>query len=318
MTVLRPKVAVIGCGNVGVRYAYALAITGAAREIVLVDADRRRTEGEVMDLCHGAPFIPPVEIREGDYPEIAGSDIVALTAGRRQRPGESRLDLAKGNVGLFSGIVPLVMRHAPDAILLVVSNPVDVLSYAAWKFSGRPAGKVIGSGTLLDSARLRFLMARHCRVDARNIHAYVLGEHGESEFAAWSCATIGGVRIADYCTGCRNGPSCGRVEELDGLFAGVRDSAGEIIARKGETSYGIGLAMVRITRAILQDENAILPVSSLARDIPGVGEVYLSRPAVVNAGGVRDVLRIRLADGEEAALKSSAATIRRAIEDSGL
>lgn len=318
MAGLNPKVSVIGCGNVGVRYAYALAITGSAREIVLLDADRKKMEGEVMDLSHGAPFIPPVEIRAGDYADLAHSDIVAITAGRRQKPGQGRMDLARDNVELFRELVPRIVAHAPRALLLIVTNPVDVLSYAAYRISGKPPREVVGSGTVLDSARLRFLMARHCRVDARNVHAYVLGEHGDTEFPAWSCATIGGVRLADCCPGCWNGSICGRVEELRGIFLEVRDSAYEIIARKGETSYGIGLAMARITQAVLQDENAILPVSSLARDIPGVGEVYISRPAVVHRSGVRDVLRLNLADEEALALKRSAETVRRAIEECGL
>jgi L-lactate dehydrogenase len=318
MAELHPRVSVIGCGNVGVRYAYALAITGSAREIVLVDADRRRMEGEVMDLCHGAPFIPPVEIRAGDYSDIAHSDIVAIAAGRGQKPGQSRIDLAKGNVALYKEIVPRIMERAPGAVFIVVTNPVDVLAYAAFRISGKPAREVIGSGTVLDSARLRFLMARHCRVDSRNVHAYVLGEHGDTEFPVWSCATIGGVRVADYCPGCWNGSVCGRVEELEWIFLGVRESAYEIIARKGETSYGIGLAMVRITQAVLQDENAILPVSSLAREIPGVGEVYLSLPAVVNRSGVRDVLRLKLTDEESGALKRSAETLRGVVGACGL
>ena len=311
---LKPKVSIIGAGNVGLRYAYALMISGAARQICLVDLNREKLEGEVMDLNHGAPYISPVEVEAVDYPGIAGSDLVVVTAGKGQKPGQSRLDLIKENVELYKTIIPTVVGHAPGALLLIVTNPVDVLSYAAWKISGLPASRVIGAGTVLDSARLRYLVGRHCRVDPRSVHAYILGEHGDSEFPAWSRALIGGMFLKEYCPICPFNKICEHRQELEEIFVQVRDSAYQIIERKGETSYGIGLAMVRITRAILHDENAVLPVSSLFTDYPGGEEVYLSLPAVVNREGVRQVIRPELAPEEEAALIRSAGVIRSVID----
>ena len=308
------KVSIVGAGNVGLRYAYALMIRGGARRIVLVDLDRERLEGEVMDLNHGAPYISPVEVTAGDYPDIVDSDLVVVTAGKGQKPGQSRIDLIRANVDLYKTIIPKIVESAPDALLLIVSNPVDILSYAAYRISKLPPERVISSGTVLDSARLRFLVGRHCRVDPRSVHAYILGEHGDSEFAAWSRASIGGVPLEDYCPTCRFNDSCDHQKELEEIFVRVRDSAYRIIESKGETSYGIGLALVRITRAILNDEDAVLPVSSLFSDYPGGKEVYLSLPAVVNREGVRQVIRPRLADREEEALHRSAAVIREVID----
>ena len=310
----QPKVSIIGAGNVGLRYAYALMIRGGARRIVLVDLDRERLEGEVMDLNHGAPYLSPVEVAAGDYPDIEGSALVVVTAGKGQKPGQSRIDLIRENVELYKNIIPKVVEHAPSALLLIVSNPVDILSYAAYRISKKPPEKVIGSGTVLDSARLRFLVGLHCRIDPRSVHAYILGEHGDSEFAAWSRASIGGMLLKDYCPICCFNGTCDHQKELEEIFVRVRDSAYRIIERKGETSYGIGLALARITRAILNDEDAVLPVSSLFSDYPGGKEVYLSLPAVVNREGVRQVIRPRLARKEEEALHQSAAVIREVID----
>lgn len=318
-TGLKPKITIVGCGNVGIRYAYALLIRGLARQLVLIDANRNRAEGEAMDLSHGAPFMAPAEIAAGDYADAAGSDIVVVTAGLRQKPGQTRIDLVKENVGLFKTIIPEIVKHAPDALLLIISNPVDILSYAAWKISGKPAHTVIGSGTVLDSARFRYQLARHCAIDAHNIHAYILGEHGDSEFPVWSKAMIGSMLFTDYCLVCRNKGGCpdhGSV--LDRIFTDVRDSAYKIIERKGETSYGIGLAASRITQAILHDENAILPVSSLVDGFLDISGVYLSIPAVVNRAGIREVLRMGLNEKEEAALRRSAATLKDVISMVGL
>lgn len=311
---LKPKVSIIGGGNVGLRYAYALMIRGIARRICLVDLDRERLEGDVMDLNHGIPYISPVEVTAGDYPDIEGSDLVVVTAGKGQVPGQSRLDLIRANVELYRIIIPQIVSYAPRALLLIVSNPVDILAYAAYRISKKAPGEVIGAGTVLDTARLRFLLGRHCRVDTRNVHAYILGEHGDSEFPAWSRALIGGMFLNDYCTICPFREVCDHQKVLEEIFVRVRDSAYQIIERKGETSYGIGLALARITRAILNDENAILPVSSLFTDYPGGEEVYLSLPAVVNREGVRQVIRLKLDSAEEEALARSAGVIREVID----
>lgn len=313
-----PKVSIIGCGNVGTRYAYALMLKGVVRQIVLVDVDKKRLEGEVMDLSHGAPYISPVEITAGDYPDIRNSQLVVITAGKRHKPGQTRLDVARDNVELYRKIVREIVKYAPSAIFLIVSNPVDILSYAAYKFSSKPAKEVIGSGTVLDTARFRFLLSSHCQVDPRNIHAYILGEHGDSEFPVWSKAMIGGVLFKNYCPTCKSTSTCQHDKDLQDIFLQVRDSAYKIIERKRETSYGIGLALVTITRAIINDENAILPVSSLIEDYLGMNDVYLSLPAVIDRQGVREVLKMELDPQEKQAFRNSADTIRRVIKEIGL
>lgn len=313
---LKPKVAIIGGGNVGMRYAYSLMLSGAARSIVIVDIDAKRAEGEVLDLSSGMPYTAsPVEISSGTYADIAGSDLVVITAGRKQDPGQTRMELSRDNVGLFRKIIPETCRYAPEAIFLVVSNPVDVLSYAAYKFSGKPSKEVIGSGTVLDSGRLRWLLSCHCGVDARNIHAYMLGEHGDSEFPVWSRAMIGGILLDEYCPVCGR---CDRRDVLEKISEEVRNFAYRVIERKGETSYGIGLALVRITRAILYDQNSVLPVGCIADDYYGIKNVYMSLPAVVNRSGVRQVFKPKLSDGEIVLLKKSGAAIRNVLDECGL
>ena len=315
---LKPKISIIGCGNVGMRYAYALMIRGLARQIVLVDVDKKRLEGEVMDLSHSAPYISPLEIIAGDYPELENSELVVITAGRKQKAGQSRIDLARDNVQLYRKIIPEILKYAPSAILLVVSNPVDVLSYAAYKFSSKPAKEVIGSGTVLDTARFRFLISRYCQVDPRNIHAYILGEHGDSEFAVWSRAMIGGVLFKDYCHICNKKDVCQQHnKQLGKIFTEVKDSAYRIIERKQETSYGIGLALVRITQAVINDENAVLPVSSLVDGYLGINDIYLSLPSVVNKNGIREVLKIELSKEEQEQFKHSAKTLKNVIANIG-
>lgn len=310
---LKPKISIIGCGNVGMRYAYALVIRGLARQLVLVDYDTRRAEGEAMDLSHGAPYVSPIDIRAGGYPDTEGSDVVVITAGKRQKPGQTRQELVSDNVEIFKTIIPEVVTYSPNAVLLIASNPVDAMAYVAWKLSGKPAHTVIGSGTVLDSARFRFELAKHCRVDPHNIHAYILGEHGDSEFAVWSKVMIGGTLFSEYCGVCKNNATCSHRGDLEKIFQDVRTSAYKIIERKGETSYGIGLALVRITRAIINNENAVLPVSSLVENYAGINDVYLSLPAVVNAEGVREVFTLSLSPAEQQALHSSAEAIRKSI-----
>ena len=318
MAELRPKVAIIGCGNVGIRYAYSLMISGLARSIVLVDRNMKRAEGEAMDLSHGAPYTAPVEVTAGGYSDIKGSDLVVITAGKKQLPGQSRIDLVKDNIEVFKSLIPEVVKNAPSALLLIVSNPVDILSYAAWKISRKSSNEVIGSGTVLDSARLRNSIAKHCQIDPHNVHAYVLGEHGDTEFPVWSKSSIGGMILNEYCPFCKWQKTCNHENELDNLFTEVRDSAYRIIEKKGETSYGIGLALTRITRAILRDENAVLPVSSLISDYLEVNDVYLSIPAIVNRNGIRELLKLDINETERKALVKSANTLKDIIKQSGL
>lgn len=314
---LKPKVSIIGCGNVGVRYAYALMISGAARQITLVDYFADKAEGEAMDLSHGAPYTRPVQITSGTYKDVEGSDLVVITAGKKQKPGQTRIDLLKDNVNLLETIIPEIVKYAPDAILLIASNPVDVLTYASYKISGKPASKVIGSGTLLDSARFRYEIARHCHIDSRSIHAYILGEHGDSEFPVWSKATIGGVNLDHYCILCDKSENCNHQAKLDEIFSDVKNSAYKIIEKKGETSYGIGLALTRITQALLQNENAVLPVSVLVEDFNGISDVYLSLPAVLNADGIRQVQKIEFNEKERRAFISSAGIMKNLLKEIG-
>lgn len=315
---LKPKISIVGCGNVGTRFAYVLTIKGLARHIVMVDIDKKRVEGEVMDISHGAPYIPPVKIDAGDYPDIQNSDIIVITAGRNQRPSETRIDLIKDNIHLYEKIIPEIMDFAPSAKFLIVSNPVDILSYAAYKLSKKPENEVFGSGTVLDTARFRFLLGKKCNVNPRNVHAYILGEHGESEFAVWSSAMIGGILIKDYCLMCNKKEFCDDEKELDQIFEDVRNSAHNIIERKGETSYGIGLALAQITQAILRDESTILPVSSLVRNYLDINDVYLGLPAIINKSGVSRVLKIALSSKEENNFKKSAQKLISVIEQVGL
>ena len=311
---LKPKISIIGAGNVGVRYAYASIINGLARKIVLVDVNKEKLTGDVMDLSHGMPYIPPVDIVAGDYEDIYDSDLVVVTAGKNQSPGETRLDLVNKNVELYKLIIPKIMDVTPDSILLIVSNPVDILSYVSYKLSKKPSDKVMGSGTTLDTARFRFLLGQHCGINARNVHAYILGEHGDSEFPIWSSAMIGGMLIKDYCLTCSKRSECNKEEKLKEIFKEVKDSAYQIIEKKGETSYGIGLTLARITRAILNDENTILPVSTLINNIYGANDLYLSLPCIIHRNGVKEKLVIGLNEEEERAFRKSANTIKGVIE----
>jgi L-lactate dehydrogenase len=312
---LKPKISIIGAGNVGIRYAYSLMMAGFARSIVIVDIDAKRVKGEVLDLASGLPYVSPVEITAGDYKDIAHSDVVVVTAGKKQKPGQTRLELVKDNIEIFKNIIPQIIRYAKEAIIVIATNPVDILSYAAYKISGKPWQEVIGSGTVLDTARLRLLLSKHCNIDSRNVHAYILGEHGDSEFAVWSKAMIGGVLFKDYCPLCNK---CSPRETLNAIFEEVRTFAYRVIECKGETSYGIGLALTRITEAIVKDESSVLPVSCLAEDYCGVSDVYLGLPAVVYRSGVREILKLKLNDEEAKQLRLSAQMLRAVIREAGL
>lgn len=317
MKKLYPKVSIVGCGNVGMRYAYSMIIKGVSREMVLVDYNKNKAEGEAMDLSHGAPFVSPVNVYAGDYPDTADSDLVVITAGRGQKPGETRIDLVKGNAEILKSIVPQIVKYSPKAIILVASNPVDILSYITYKISGKPSNEVIGSGTVLDSARFRYLIGKHCNVDSRSIHASILGEHGDTEFPMWSKAMIGGILFSDYCKVCKD--KCGQDNKamLNEIFEDVRDSAYEIINKKGETSYGIGLALTKISKSILKDEDSVLPVSSLLENYHGVSDIYLSVPSVVHKAGIRQTLETDFNDIELEAFKKSAEQVKKVIRESG-
>lgn len=308
--IMNQKVVIIGAGSVGSTFAYALLMSGVAREIVLVDVDQERALGEVMDLRHGVAFAQPVDVRAGSYADCGDADVVVITAGAKQKPGETRLDLAGRNVRIIQDMMPRIKQSGFQGVLLLTSNPVDVLTQVAWQVSGMPRERVLGSGTVLDSARLRSLLAEHCRVDARNIHAMIIGEHGDSEVAAWSAASIGGVPIKKYCADCG---TCEPENRYPLLLEEVKRAAYEIIARKGATYYAIGLALVQITAAILRDEHRVLPVSSVIADSYGLKDVALSVPSVLGRGGLERVLELELAPDEQQALQRSAAVIKNTL-----
>jgi L-lactate dehydrogenase len=292
-------------------------INGAAREIALIDANQAKAAGECMDLNHGLSFTQPAKISFAGFEGCKDSDIVVITAGARQRPGQGRLDLVQANIEIFRKIIPDIVKHAPDAILINVTNPLDVLTYVTLKLSGFPKQRVCGSGTLLDSSRFRYLISDHCRVDPRNVHAYIIGEHGDTELPVWSNANIGGMKIDQYCFYCKNNKSCPHRPELDKLFDEVKNAAYKIIEAKGATYYAVALALVRITEAILRDENSVLPLSTLIDGYCGIKDVCLSLPSIVNRGGVERVLNLDLSETEQKLFQHSAQTIKEIIKQSG-
>lgn len=311
----KSKIVIIGAGFVGASLAYSLIQHALVEEIVLIDVNREKAEGEVMDLNHSLPFTRPMQVRVGDYRDCDDAAVVVVTAGVAQKPGETRLELAGRNIAIYRQILPEIVAGGTEAVLLVATNPLDVMTYAAAKLSKLPARRVIGSGTLLDSSRLRFLLSQHCRVDPGNVHAYILGEHGDSEVPIWSATHIAGVPLDKYCAACEH--RCGQLE-WDKIFAQVRDAAYEIIRRKGATYYAIGLALVRILGSILRDEHTLLTVSSVLQGEYGLRDVALSVPTIVGRQGVERVVAVPLTGEEEEGLRRSAGIIRAVIEGAGL
>jgi L-lactate dehydrogenase len=309
------RVAVVGVGNVGATFAYALLLSGLAAEIVLVDKNESRAEGEAMDLNHTVPFAHPTSIRAGDYSDCEGAAITVIAAGAGQKPGETRLDLVKKNAAIFREVVPEAARANPEGILLIATNPVDVLTYSAWKLSGLPPERVIGSGTILDTSRFRYLLSQRFGVDPRSVHAYIIGEHGDSEVAVWSLANIAGMRLPDYCAA--HGLAHEQ-EAMDAIFRQTRDAAYEIIKRKGSTYYAVAAGLMRIVEAILRNQNTVLSVSSLIEGYYGLSDVYLSLPTVVNRSGVERVLRLELSAQEVEGLRHSSDVLKSTIAQLGL
>ncbi len=304
------RVAIVGAGNVGATCAYALLMSGRAAEIVLIDANQARAEGEAMDLNHAVPFGAPCRVWAGSYADCAGAAVTVITAGAAQKPGETRLDLVKKNTAIFKSIVPQVAQHNPTGIIVVATNPVDVLSYVAWKLSGLPAARVIGSGTILDTARFRYLLSQYYGVDPRSVHAYIIGEHGDSEVPVWSLANIAGMRLTDFC--CLQDVKFDQAK-MDEIFVQTRDAAYDIIQRKGATYYAIGAGLMRIVEAILRDQSTVLSVSSLIDRYYGIDDVYLSLPAVIDRGGVEGLLRLQLEEMEIVGLRRSAEVLKSTL-----
>ncbi|ALG89825.1 MULTISPECIES: L-lactate dehydrogenase [Actibacterium] len=301
------KVGIVGAGMVGSAAGYALALTGTVSRVVLVDLDAALARAQAEDIAHAVPFASSTVIEHGDYPALAGASVVILAAGVGQKPGETRLALLARNAAVFREVTARVLEHAPDAILLVASNPVDVMTQITTRLTGLPPERVIGSGTILDTARFRSLLGRHLGISPRSVHAYVLGEHGDSEVLAWSSARAGSAPLASFAAQV-GAPITGHVR--DAIDDGVRNAAYTIIAGKGATWYGIGAGLSRIVRAIAQDQNAVLSVSIATQDVLGVHDVALSLPRIVGAAGVTAHLMPDLADDEAAALMKSAQLLK--------
>jgi L-lactate dehydrogenase len=310
-----PKIVIVGAGFVGTTFAYSLLIRGLASQIVIIDIDKMRAEGEVMDLNHGMPFAYPAKIWAGDYPDCKDADIVVIAVDKGQKIGQSRLELAEGNWEIMRKIVPEITKHNTECILLVVTNPLDVMTYAVLKLSGFPKNRVIGSGTILDTARLRYLLSEYLEVDPRNVHAYIIGEHGDSEVPVWSLANVAGIRLRDYCPICHVPYDA---EVFNDLFLKVRNAGYEIIKRKGRTNYAVALGMTKIVESIIRDENAIATVSCLLEDYHGVSGICLSVPVVLNRSGVKETIRLPLDDKEIADFQKSAAIIKKVASSLGL
>jgi L-lactate dehydrogenase len=301
------KVGLIGTGMVGASFAYALMQHGVANELVLIDANAARAEGEAMDLNHGLPFVRPMRIIAGDYTDLADADVIVICAGVGQRPGQTRLELLQTNAGIFHDIVPKITTVNQDALLIVASNPVDLLTQIAAQIVGVDRNRVLGSGTALDTARLRYMLGVHYGVDSRSIHAYVVGEHGDSELALWSLANIAGVRLSDFVG--TNG-QCYDQAALDRIFEQTRNAAYEIIQRKKATYYAIGLGLLAIVEAVLRDQHTVMTVSSPLTGQYGVNDISISMPAIVGRQGVEEVLNLPLDESELAAFQSSAQTLK--------
>ncbi len=309
------RIAIVGVGNVGATFAYALLQSGLAGEIVLIDHNKTKAEGEAMDLSHAVPLTHSTRVWAGDYKDTKGAAVTVITAGTSQKSGETRLDLVQRNYDIMKSIIPGVVENNPNGILLIASNPVDILSYAAWKMSGMPANRVIGSGTILDTARFRWLLSHHTGVDARSVHAYIIGEHGDSEVPVWSLANIAGMNLVEYCKmNCRNYEP--RI--FENIFKSTRDAAYEIIEKKGATYYAIASGLVRIVEAILRGQDTVLSVSTLVKDFYDINDVYLSLPCVIGHNGIKRVMHLRLNEEEQAGIRSSAQLLKGYLADLGL
>ncbi|OAS15524.1 L-lactate dehydrogenase [Paenibacillus oryzisoli] len=297
----KTKIVIIGVGAVGATTAYTLLLRERADELVLIDANKGKAKGDAIDMNHGLPFLGKTKVWAGEYEDCRDASIIVITAGAAQRPGETRVDLLKRNVGIFESIMTEVLKYNQDGILLIASNPVDIMSYFSWRKSQWPVQRIIGSGTLLDSSRFRYLIGEELGIDPRSVHAHIIGEHGDSELPVWSLANIAGTRIPlDEAT-------------KERIFTNTRDAAYEIISAKGATYYAIALALDRICTAILRDEGAVLNVSTLLQDYHGVSDVYLGVPCVVDRSGVREVLKLEISELEREQLHRSAQKMKELI-----
>lgn len=305
------KVAMIGCGFVGSASCFALMQSGLFSEMVLIDANREKAEGEALDISHGLPFASPMQIYAGDYDDIIDAAIIIISAGAGQKPGETRLDLVKKNVGIFQSILPEIAKRNVQGILLVVANPVDILTYVAQKMSGLPENRVFGSGTVLDKARLQYMLGQHLAVDPRNVDAMIIGEHGDSEIAAWSCVRVSGVPLNDFC---EMRGHFQHEQAMHEIAENVKNSAYEIIEKKKATYYGIAMSVKRICEAIIRDEKSVLPVSSAMHGEYGLNDVTLSMPAIVGKDGIETLVPMELDEKEQTELQHSSVVLKDVIK----
>lgn len=308
------KAAIIGLGFVGSASAFALMDKRLFSELILIDANREKAEGEAMDLSHGLPYLSPMKIRAGSYEDLKDAAVIVITAGAAQKPGETRLDLINKNVGIMKSIIGEINKVGVEGILLIVANPVDILTHVALKESGLPANRVFGSGTVLDTARLKYLLSERLSVDARNVHAVVIGEHGDSELCVWSIANISGVPLNDYAE--LHGITK-HDEEMERIYTDVRDSAYEIIARKGATYYGVARAVAHICACIVNDQKTMLPVSVELSGTYGLSGLALSIPSIVGKNGVEKILELPLNVRERRQLNGSASALKEVIDKIG-
>ena len=304
------KVVMIGCGFVGAACSFAIMQSGLFSEMVLIDADKSKAEGEALDISHGVPFAKPIKIYAGDYDDIKDASLIIVTAGANQKPGETRLDLVKKNISIFKSIIPEIKKRDFNGVLLIVANPVDILTTVAQKLSGLPENKVIGSGTVLDTARLKYELGNHLNVDSRSVHAFIIGEHGDSEIAAWSSANVSGIPLNKFC---EMRGHFNHDEAMKRIAENVKNSAYEIIEKKKATYYGVAMAVKRICEAIVRDEKSILPISSLMKGDFGIEGISLSMPAIVGKDGVECLVPIQLNEEEISKLHQSAQTLKNTL-----
>ncbi len=301
------KCGIVGCGFVGAATAYTLAKDGLFSEIVLIDVDKQKAEGEALDIAQGMPFAAPLKIYAGEYSDLSDCSVIIIAAGAGQKEGETRLELVDKNISVFKNIIPKITEYNRNCILLILSNPVDILTYVTLQLSGFDHKRVIGSGTVLDTARFKFLLGEHFGVDMRNIHAFIIGEHGDSELPVWSSANVSGIDLDQYCRICGK---CDGMKQIQHLFEETKNSAYRIINAKGATYYAIAMSAARIVRSIVRNEHSVLPVSALVNGHYGLSEVCLGVPCIVGREGITQVLDIPLSDNERQCLARSADTLK--------
>lgn len=309
------RAVIIGAGAVGSTTAYTLMLGGLFKEIVLIDINKSKAEGDALDMSHGGSLVKPVVVTAGDFCECADADIIIIAAGAPQKEGQTRIDLLKDNVEIFKDIIPKITKYAPnDVILMTVSNPVDILTYVTYRFSGLKKNQILGSGTVLDTSRLRYMISKKTGIDARNCHTYIIGEHGDSEVAAWSVTNIGGMDMKEFCkyTGKCN------MNDIDKMYLDVKNAAYDIISKKGATYYAIAVAVSRICEAIVGDENSILTVSGIFEGEYGIRDVALSVPTMVGSGGVERIFEVPFCKEEIEGLNNSASKLSGFLREIGI